>query len=69
MPEGKDAPKPVAPKDVLALAKDAGAQIVDFVAIRLLSLLWAGRRQTVGTRQESPGKVCRRLRRSSPASR
>ena len=29
MPEGKDAPKP-APKDVLALAKDAGAQIVDF---------------------------------------
>src|SRR5436309_1859843 len=30
MPEGKDAPKPVAPKDVLALAKDAGAQIVDF---------------------------------------
>src|SRR5437016_3776012 len=30
MPEGTDAPKPVAPKDVLALAKDAGAKIVDF---------------------------------------
>src|SRR5207249_8486836 len=30
MPEGTDAPKPVAPKDVLALAKDADAKIVDF---------------------------------------
>src|SRR5256712_5434769 len=30
MPEGKDAQKPAAPEDVLALAKDAGAQIVDF---------------------------------------
>src|SRR5205823_7321271 len=29
MPEGKDAQKPAAPKDVLALAKDAGALIVD----------------------------------------